>query len=118
MLALFGVFLIYNVCVLVAQRRFIVQLEDETAHLAGCFHKAMQCLHRLQEQEAERRKQSDAAAAALVDLLAWAVGRPDPIPIDELLAKGQQLLDAAGWAGDYPAGHKAPETAPQQKAGQ
>lgn len=104
-----GAFSVLSTCIVVLQRMQILQLERAVDDLVRLLTDERAIVARWRANATQRSKQADAGAAALVDLLAWAVDRQDPIPIGDLLVRGQQLLIHAGWSGEYPTGRKAPD---------
>lgn len=96
----------FSAFIVLMQRLHLGQLQREVDDLVRMLRDERAIAERWRGTALDRSKAADAGGAALVDLLAWAVDRADPIPVDDLLARGQQLLVAAGWSGEYPAGRK------------
>lgn len=74
------------------QRRTIVGLELEVNDLVAAMRKVRDEGAKWRSIAAAQTKRAEACAGGLVDLMAWACQHDEPIPVDAIVAKGQQLL--------------------------
>lgn len=74
------------------QRRTIVGHEREIDALVAAMRKVRDEGAKWRSIAAAQTKRAEACAGGLVDLMAWACQHDEPIPVDAIVAKGQQLL--------------------------